>query len=96
MCCAIKISNRNIKVAEYVKRFSSKSRITEGDVTEELLLIKAPSRNRAVYPCPSGQAGIGGAFFGVPFWASKKVQSHFFRKFLVLSEFSIIQYLPIS
>jgi len=48
-CCAIKISNRNIKVAEYVKRFSSKSRITEDDATKELVLIKAPSRNRAVY-----------------------------------------------
>ena len=48
-CCAIKISNRNIKVAEYVKRFSSKSRIIEDDATEELMLIKAPSRNRAVY-----------------------------------------------
>ena len=41
-------------------------------------MFKAPSRNRAVYPCPSGQAGIEGAFFGVPFWASKKVQNQFF------------------
>ena len=39
------------------------SRITEVDSTEELMLIRAPSRNRAVYRLRG------------PFLASKKVQN---------------------
>ena len=49
MYCAIEISIINIKVAENDKRFCPKSRITEVDATEVLKLIKAPSRNQAVY-----------------------------------------------
>jgi len=49
MCCTFKLYIGKIKVAEFVKRLSSKSSITEDDATEELMMIKAPSRNRAVY-----------------------------------------------
>lgn len=44
--------------------FYTKNRKTEGDFTEDQMFVIAPSRNRAVYPCPSGQAGIAGAFLG--------------------------------
>ena len=47
--CIIEISFINIKVAGNVLIFCSKSRISEVDSTEEQMLIKAPSRNRAVY-----------------------------------------------
>ncbi len=71
MCCAFKKSIINIIVAENVKRFCSKSRNTEVDATGVLMLIKAPSRNRAVYrlrgpflgtflPAPTSAAELGG------------------------------------
>ena len=72
MCCAIKISIINIKVAENVKRFCSKSRITEVDATEVLMLIKAPSCNRAVYR-------LQGPFLGT-FLGKQKGTKHIFYK----------------
>lgn len=79
------------------EKFNSKSRINEVDATEELKLSKAHSRNRDVYPCPSGQVGISVpisiGIFWVPFWASKKVQRRFFKEIQEMLKNLIAQYI---
>lgn len=55
-----------------VEKFDSNSRINEVELTEELMVSKARSRNRAVYPCPSVQVGISVPIFHRDFFGKQK------------------------
>jgi len=65
------------------------SRITEVDTTEELMLIKAPSRNRAVYRLRGPFLGTFFVLIPIHREASKKVQNIILKEFHENSDISI-------